>query len=126
MSSKSCYLYLLSENMIQPRCVYKYELQFPNLDWPATWRTLSMLDLDRRVIDLNWKIAHGVLYTARRLSLFGLSVSPFCFCGPQVESLEHLFYYCPLAQSVLSWVQSLLFVFSPESCHSFTSCSFRV
>lgn len=115
MSSKSCYLYLLSENMVQPRCVYKYELQFPNLDWPATWRTLSMFDLDRRVTDLNWKIAHGVLYTARRLSLFGLSVSPFCFCGPQVESLEHLFYYCPLAQSVLSWVQSLLFVFSPMS-----------
>ncbi|PFX13549.1 Transposon TX1 uncharacterized 149 kDa protein [Stylophora pistillata] len=70
MSSKSCYLYLLSENMVQPRCVYKYELQFPNLDWPATWRTLSMFDLDRRVTDLNWKIAHGVLYTARRLSLF--------------------------------------------------------
>ena len=29
------------------------------------------MPLDRRVIDLNWKICHGVLYTAARLSSFG-------------------------------------------------------
>ena len=28
-------------------------------------------------------------------------------------SLEHLFFYCPLAHSVLSWLQSLMFCFSP-------------
>lgn len=113
MSAKSCNLYLLSENMIQPHCVLKFMFIYPNLDWPATWRALSFFHLDRRVIDLNWKIAHGVLYTARRLSSFGLSIPLSCFCGPRVESLEHLFFYCPLAQSVLAWVQSLLFCFSP-------------
>ena len=113
MSTKSCYLYLLSENMVQPYCVLKFLFIYPNLDWPATWRALSFFYLDRRVIDLNWKIAHGVLYTARRLSSFGLSVPLSCFCGPTVESLKHLFFYCPLAQSVLAWVQSLLFSFSP-------------
>lgn len=30
-----------------------------------------------------------------------------------MESLEHLFFFCPLAQSVLSWLQSLMFCFSP-------------
>lgn len=115
MSSKLCYQFLLSENMTPPHCVLKFEQSFPQLDWPATWRALSFFDLDRRVIDLNWKIAHGVLYTAQRLSSFGLAVPRSCFCGPQVESLEHLFFYCPLAQSVLSWLQSLLFTFSPMS-----------
>ena len=66
-----------------------------------------------KVIDLNWKIAHGVLYTAQRLSSFGLAVPLPCFCGAPVESLEHLFFSCPLAQSVLSWVQSLMFCYSP-------------
>ncbi|PFX24301.1 Transposon TX1 uncharacterized 149 kDa protein [Stylophora pistillata] len=116
MSTKSCYLYQLSENMVQPHYVNKFSFTFPPLDWSATWRSLTFFDLDRPVIDLNWKIAHGVLYTARRLASFGLSVPFSCFCGAPVESLEHLFFYCPLAHSVLSWLQSLMFCFSPVSC----------
>ena len=112
VSTSSCYLYLLSENMVQPHCVDKFSFTFGPLDWPATWRSLSFFDVDRHVIDLNWKLAHGVLYTAQRLASFGLPVPLSCFCGPTIESLDHLFYYCPLAQSVLSWLQSLLFSFS--------------
>lgn len=51
-------------------------------------------------------------YTAQRLVSFGLSVPLSCFCGSQLESLEHLFFSCPFAQSLLSWVQSLTFNFS--------------
>ena len=69
---------------------------------------LSHFDLDRHVSDLNWKIAHGVLYTAQRLASFGLSALLPCFCGALVETPEHLFFYCPVAQSVLSWLQSFL------------------
>ena len=112
MSTKSCYLYLLSESIVQPHCVVKFAPTFGALYWPATWRQLSFFDLDRQVIDLNWKVAHAVLYTAQRLVSFGLPVTLSCFCGSPVESLEHLFFYCPLAQSTLSWLQSLLFTFS--------------
>ena len=37
--------------------------------------------LDRKVSDLNWKIAHEVLYTAQRLSSFCPSIPLACFCG---------------------------------------------
>lgn len=67
------------------------------------------------MIDLNWKIAHGVLYTAERLSSFGMPVPLVCFCNAPLETLSHLFFACPLAQSVLSWLQSLMFSFSPMS-----------
>ena len=112
MSTKSCYAYLLSKNMVPPQCVVKFSPMYGSLDWPSTWRLLTFFELDHQVTDLCWKIAHGVLYTAQRLVSFGLSVPPSCFCGSPVESLEHLFFYCPLAQSVLSWLQSLLFSFS--------------
>ena len=112
MSTKICYLYLLSENIVPPRCVDSFVLAFGDLYWPTTWRSLSFFDIDRQVIDLNWKVAHGVLYTAQRLFSFGLSVPVSCFCGLAVESLQHLFFSCPLAQSVLSWLQSLMFNFS--------------
>ena len=113
MTTKSCYLYLLSENVVRPHCVFKFASTFGVLYWSTTWRSLTFFDLDRQVIDLNWKIAHGVLYTAQRLVSFGLPVPLSCFCGAPVESLEHLFFSCPLAQSVLSWLQSLMFCFSP-------------
>ena len=112
MTTKSCYLFLLSERLADPHCVEKFAPTFGVLYWPTTWRFLSFFDLDRQVIDLNWKIAHGVLYTA--LS-FGLSVPLPCFCGAPVETLSHLFFACPLAQSLLAWFQSLMFSFDSMS-----------
>ena len=112
MSTKICYLYLLSENMAPPHCVEKFAPTFGALHWPSTWRSLSFFDIDRHVIDLNWKIAHGVPYTAERLVRFGLSVLLPCFCGSPIESLDNFFFSCPLPQSLLSWLQSLMFNFS--------------
>ena len=113
MSTKSCYLYLLSENVVEPHCFVKFASKFGDLYWPDTWCSLHFFDLDRQAIDLSWKISHGVLYTALRLFSFGLPVPLPCFCGSPFESLEHLFFSCPLAKSVLSWLQSLMFCFSP-------------
>ena len=113
VSTKSVYTYLLSEHCSDPHCVAKFARQYGPLYWPLTWDQLHWFDMDRPVIDLSWKVAHGVLYTAERLSSFGYAVSTDCFCGPVVESLEHLFFFCPLAQSVLSWLYSLMFRCSP-------------
>lgn len=65
------------------------------------------------MIDPSWKISHGVLYTAARLFSFGLNYGVSCFCRIAPETSEHLFFSCPLAQSVLSWLQSLMFRSSP-------------
>ena len=58
-------------------------------------------------------VGHGVLYTAHRLVSFGLSVPLDFLCGHPDETLEHLFFYCPLAQRGLDWIQSLLLRSSP-------------
>jgi len=115
MTTKYCYLFLLSDRLADPHCVEKFAPVFGSLYWPSMWRSLFFFDLDRQVLDLNWKIAHGVLYTAAHLSSFGLPLPLPCFCGAPVETLSHLFLACPLAQSLLSWLQSLMFSFSPMS-----------
>ena len=115
LSAKLCYLFLLTNDLPTPHCVVKFTPTFGDLYWSTTWRELFFFDIDRPVIDLSWKIAHGVLYTADRLFSFGYSVPVVCFCGPVAETLQHLFFPCPLAQSVLSWLQSLMFRFSPVS-----------
>lgn len=35
-STKACYLFLLSENMVSPHCLEKYAEVYGALDWPAT------------------------------------------------------------------------------------------
>lgn len=44
---------------------------------------------------------------------FGCDVPKACFCGFHIENPDHLFFYCPLAQSGASWIQSLLVLASP-------------
>ena len=90
-SAKSCYMYLLSEASCDPHCAVKFLLStFGVLYWFTTWRELFFFDLDKQVIDLSWKVAHGVLFTVDRLLRFGYSLDPFCFCGPVLETLSHL------------------------------------
>ena len=122
LSTKSWYQLLLLLNPCRPHCIAKFYPRFGDLDWATTWKSLFFMPFDRHVIDLNWKVAHGVLYTADRLISFGYSISGACFCGSPLESPEHLFFSCPLAQSGIDWLQSLLFSFSPmapslELCH---------
>ena len=76
MTSKTCYDLLLSRNPAFPHCVGKLLPLFEAWEWSSTWCSLFFRPLDRQVIDLNWKLAHGVLYTAERLASFVLG-SPF-------------------------------------------------
>ena len=75
------------------------------------------MNLDRPVIDLSWKVAHGVLYTADRLIGFGYDIDAPFFCNTALETPSHLFFSCPVAQSALYWLQSLMFSYS-SSCPS--------
>ena len=68
---------------------------FHSYVWLSTWCSLTFFSPDTRVIHLNWKIALGILYTAWHLASLRFSVPLPCFCGA-------LFFYCPLAQSILS------------------------
>ena len=97
MTSKTCYDLLLSRNPALPHCVGKFLPLFGAWEWFSTWCSLFFMPLDRQVIDLNWKLAHGVLYTAERLASFGYQLRLSCFCGHHTESLDHLFFSCPLA-----------------------------
>ena len=116
VSSSTCkmvYSFLLERNYVVPHCITKYRPVFGEFYWPTTWRFLSVCPLDRKATDFAWKVAHGVPYTADRLLSFGLDIPSGCFCGHALESLSHLLFSCPLAQSGIAWIQSLLVGASP-------------
>ena len=99
LTCKSCYQLLLSLNPAQPHCVVKFRSNYGDLDWDSTWKTLFFMPLDRKPIDLCWKVAHGVLYTAHCLVSFGLNFPPDCLCGAVglIASIKGLLsFYLPL------------------------------
>ena len=108
MTAKSAYLYLLSVNFVPPHCEEKFLPLYGPLYWSTTWRQLSFCPVDRSAIDVAWQVAHGVLYTGDRLISFGYDYDPNCFCGSP-ETPSHLFFECALTQSILGWIQSLMF-----------------
>ena len=115
MSVKLAYSCLLSS--VVPHCVGKFRPLFGDLYWPVTWSQVHVMPFDRHVADFSWLLAHGVVLTTNRLrtSFRMSSVPPGCFCGAPLETVAHLFFECPLAQSVFAWVQSLLVLAVPSA-----------
>ena len=121
VTSKCVYSFLMSESRGDPHCVEKFLPLYGVLYWPTTWRQLFFFDLDRPVIDLCWKIAHGVLFTADRLFGFGCSIDPSCFCGLASECLPHLFFSCSKCPILAPVVDVSFFLF--VSFFGLSSCS---
>ena len=113
ISTKEVYNMCLAASECTPHCTQKYSSSYQDIDWVLTWRSLYFMPLDRQVTDLNWRIAHGITYTADRLISFGYHFDPMCFCGG-TETPEHLFFSCSLAQQVIAWVRPLYHLASPR------------
>ena len=117
ISSRNVYSLLHEEAYVQPYCVVKFAPVYGPLYWSQTWAQLHMCSLDRRIVDLDWQIAHGVLYTGARLALdFHMAtINPRCFCDVDDETLEHLFFQCQFARLLLAWVFSRLLDCDPTA-----------
>ena len=60
LTCKSCYQLLLSLNPAQPHCVVKFRSNCGDSDCDSSWKTLFFMPLDRKPIDLCWKVARDV------------------------------------------------------------------
>ena len=114
MSVKNNYLFLLESSFREPHCVEKWRPRYGELYWDSTWSQFWLSCFHRSAVDLSWKIEHGVLFTFDRLRSFGYSGFKDCYCGQSGKSLEHLFFSCPLAQSILDWISVLFFTAVPD------------
>ena len=105
LSSRITYALLRDMQAKRPHCE-KFLAQYGAVHWPQTWSQLHLCNLDRNIVDVNWQIAHGVLYTGARLAhRFHMAhIDPLCFCRADDETLEHLFCGCELARLFVAWV----------------------
>ena len=68
-------------------------------------------------MDLSWQTAHNILPTNQRLHRFNIISSPNCACCSSVETVEHLFVHCWVAQAVWQQTIALLNTFTSNPQH---------
>ena len=117
LNSHSAYVIGRRQISPEPHCICKFLPMYGPLYWSETWDQVHLTSLDRPVVDVNWKIAHGVLYTASRLvHSFGMAnIDVQCHCRADNETLEHLFFECSYARILVGWVYFNLMVVCPSA-----------
>ncbi len=100
--------YVIGRRLITPipHCVRKFLPIYSNLHWSETWDQIHLTSLVRAMVDVNWKIAHGVLYTTSQLvnSFRMANIDPQCHCRADEENMEHLFFECHYSHILVGWV----------------------
>ena len=72
------------------------------------WQALSDKLLDPRARDLLWRVGHEILTVRQTLTMRGMNVPQECgLCNRHVESLEHLFVFCPVVAPLWHLVNRL-------------------
>ena len=90
------YKYLMEKTKVNPRVLSR----FPQINFSLVFKNASHSKVDPSLKNVTFKLMHDVLPVAYQLSLyFTTPVDPFCFwCRIEHETVEHLFYYCPLVK----------------------------
>ena len=117
LTSTHTYTLLRAHNYKEFYCIAKFHPTYGPLHWPETWRQLHIVDLDRKVVDLNWQIAHGVLYTGARLpsNLECVESTVVVFVRLPTRRLNISFSRCELARLLVAWVYTNVVRINPTA-----------
>ena len=82
--------------------------KYPNFPWNKIWELSFSKVLDNKLMDFQWRLAHHILYTGKRIKDWGMGdgICPVdgCRC---VETLDHIFWECPKVKPVLEWTEKI-------------------
>ena len=96
------YRSVLSNNISSPRAVSKWEALFPDYDFD--WKLIFMLShtavRDANIQYLQFRYLHRIVGINDFLFRVKIKESPLCtFCNADNETIEHLFWDCPVTKT---------------------------
>ena len=112
--TKICrYIHNLSVQQVfsPPKSIDKWNSLFniPNIDWGKIFLVPVRSCLSTRIRYFQFKIIHRILGVNKYLKLLNISQSDLCsFCYSSVESIEHLFWDCPIIRRFIADVQHFI------------------
>ncbi len=101
-SAKFCYSYLVKQVFQPPTSYEMWDDCMLNFEWPKVWRNILSNYLPADCRDLDFRIAHNVVYTQEKLYKIGKTVDNLCpVCKSETEDMFHLFTGCSELDSVI-------------------------
>lgn len=102
--------------MSEINCEKKYELKWKislNIDENICWKQIYIsnheFSRESRLLWFQYRVVHRILATNKLLHNIKLVRNPLCtFCQQEIESLEHLFYYCELVTNLWRNLETII------------------
>ena len=114
LSSSDIYSILLLNENIRVRSKEYWIRKFPeeSIDFELWFKILFQSKIfDRKWIDFNWRIFHGILNTGNRLKAMGFSNGKCIICGDVIENVEHLLAKCQYVEIIWKEIERKLMKF---------------
>ena len=79
------------------------------MEWTKIY-SFPFVTIETKLGEFQYKLLNDIIFTNEKLFRFKMINSPLCnFCKKEVESLEHLFYYCKCTeafwQAFIPWLR---------------------
>ena len=71
-----------------------------SFNWNTIYSLPFVVTIETKIREFQYKVLNNIVFTNEKLFKFKMTDSPLCsFCKREVESLEHLFYYCDVTKT---------------------------
>jgi len=94
-------LQVYNTKLAKLECEKKWETTFDkSFDWKNIWKLLRQSKASLKAKQFHWKTIHHTLFTEHKLCLMGFSNGLCKFCRQNRETIRHVLWECPNAQSI--------------------------
>ena len=100
-SSKFCYQHLINQHFREPAALSTWNNYALDLNWKNIWINVNNNDKSSESIQLDFQIAHNVIFTNDKLFKFGKIDTDKCpVCHNEKEDIFHMFIYCQCLKDI--------------------------
>ena len=101
VTSKLLYKEFKSKKQTPPTAKKKMNDKYPELtvDWGKIYSLSFTVTVETKIREFQYKLLNNIIFTNEKLFRFKMTESPMCtFCQKEIESLEHLLFYCNITK----------------------------
>ena len=109
LTAKFCYQMFVKKYFKEPAGKLFWEKFALDLNWKDIWRNVNNNDKSAESIQLDFKIAHNIVFTYEKLFNIGQVDTNLCqVCHAESEDIFHLFIFCQLLKPLHNLLREIL------------------
>ncbi|KAK6167008.1 hypothetical protein SNE40_021121 [Patella caerulea] len=109
LTSKFCYKLLLKNYVSDPASYSYWKENNINVNWPVVWKSVFKNYKNPINIDLDFKIAHNIVWTKEKLYKVKIVDNNLCpVCKIYIEDIVHMFIDCSCLSNLIALLKEII------------------